>query len=127
MDFRLIRNMTYPPSQSSIGNFPFEIWTDPYRRFVVVWPDLTALYRTCQHHFGRYTRIEYAENVHTRECLAIRVERRIGSPEVIETLSDVMVWQGVPEHIRSDNGPVDRPWVIGHSGEGIRPHAASAT
>ena len=41
----------------------------------------------------------------TRECLAIRVERRIGSPEVIETLSDVMVWQGVPEHIRSDNGP----------------------
>ncbi len=22
---------------------------------------------------------------------------------------------------------VDRPWVIGHSGEGIRPHAASAT
>ena len=25
------------------------------------------------------------------------------------------------------NSPVDRPWVIGHSGEGIRPHAASAT
>ena len=24
-------------------------------------------------------------------------------------------------------GNVDRPWVIGHSGEGIRPHAASAT
>ena len=23
--------------------------------------------------------------------------------------------------------PLDRPWVIGHSGEGIRPHAASAT
>ena len=22
---------------------------------------------------------------------------------------------------------LDRPWVIGHSGEGIRPHAASAT
>ncbi len=22
---------------------------------------------------------------------------------------------------------MDRPWVIGHSGEGIRPHAASAT
>ncbi len=24
-------------------------------------------------------------------------------------------------------GELDRPWVIGHSGEGIRPHAASAT
>ena len=24
-------------------------------------------------------------------------------------------------------GRLDRPWVIGHSGEGIRPHAASAT
>ena len=25
------------------------------------------------------------------------------------------------------NSGLDRPWVIGHSGEGIRPHAASAT
>ena len=42
---------------------------------------------------------------YTRECLAIRVERRMGSPDVIETLSDVMLWRGIPEHIRSDNGP----------------------
>ncbi len=42
---------------------------------------------------------------YTRECLAIRVERRMGSLEVIETLSDVMLWRGIPEHIRSDNGP----------------------
>ena len=40
-----------------------------------------------------------------RECLAIRVERRMGSLEVIERLSDVMLWRGIPEHIRSDNGP----------------------
>ena len=26
------------------------------------------------------------------------------APEVIETLSDVMLWRGIPEHIRSDNG-----------------------
>ena len=26
-----------------------------------------------------------------------------------------------------DKEDLDRPWVIGHSGEGIRPHAASAT
>ena len=24
---------------------------------------------------------------------------------MIETLSDVMLWRGIPEHIRSDNGP----------------------
>ena len=42
---------------------------------------------------------------YTRECLAIRVARRLGSYEVIETLADVMVWRGIPEHIRSDNGP----------------------
>ena len=42
---------------------------------------------------------------YTRECLAIRVARRLGSYEVIETLADVMLWRGIPEHIRSDNGP----------------------
>ena len=42
---------------------------------------------------------------YTRECLAIRVARRLGSYEVIETLADVMVWRGIPENIRSDNGP----------------------
>jgi len=42
---------------------------------------------------------------YTRECLAIRVERRMGSPEGIESLSDVMLWRRTHEHIRSDNGP----------------------
>ena len=40
----------------------------------------------------------------TRECLAIRVARRINSFGVIETMADVMLELGVPEHIRSDNG-----------------------
>ncbi|ARP98034.1 hypothetical protein CAK95_02280 [Pseudorhodoplanes sinuspersici] len=39
-----------------------------------------------------------------RECLAIRVARRINSIGVIETLADVMLTKGIPEHIRSDNG-----------------------
>ena len=39
----------------------------------------------------------------TRECLAIRVARRINSFGVIETMADVMLERGVPEHIRSDN------------------------
>ena len=41
----------------------------------------------------------------TRECLAIRVGRCLRGPEVIETLSDAMLFHGIPEHIRSDNGP----------------------
>ncbi len=32
-----------------------------------------------------------------------------------------------PASITTLSKDVDRPWVIGHSGEGIRPHAASAT
>jgi len=40
----------------------------------------------------------------TRECLAIKVARRINSFGVIETMADVMLERGVPEHIRSDNG-----------------------
>jgi len=40
----------------------------------------------------------------TRECLAIRVARRINSFGVIETMANVMLTRGVPEHIRSDNG-----------------------
>ena len=42
---------------------------------------------------------------HTRECLAIRVARRLGSQEVIDTLADVMLVRGIPEYLRSDNGP----------------------
>jgi transposase InsO family protein len=41
----------------------------------------------------------------TRECLAIRVARRLGSQEVIETLAEVMVWRAILEHLRSDDGP----------------------
>ena len=42
---------------------------------------------------------------YTRECLAIRVARRLGSQEVIETLAKARVRRGIPEHLRSDNGP----------------------
>src|ERR1039457_2846432 len=38
-------------------------------------------------------------------CVALRVARRLGSLQVIETLADVMLVRGIPEHIRSDNGP----------------------
>src|SRR5882757_4255361 len=41
----------------------------------------------------------------TAESLLVRPERRWSSAKVIEALADVMVMKGVPEHIRSDNGP----------------------
>ncbi len=56
-------------------------------------------------HDGRMLRMLVLIDEYTRECLAIRVARRLGNYEVIETLADVMVWRGIPEHIRSDNGP----------------------
>ena len=42
--------------------------------------------------------------------------RRINSFGVLETMADVMLMRGVPEHIRSDNGPemtakVVRNWL----------------
>ncbi len=56
-------------------------------------------------HDGRMLRLLTLLDEYTRECLALPVERRMGSRQVMETLSDVMLWRGIPEHIRSDNGP----------------------
>ena len=42
---------------------------------------------------------------YTRECLAMLVNRRITSQDVIEQLYDLFLIRGVPEYIRSDNGP----------------------
>ena len=56
-------------------------------------------------HDGRALRILVVIDEYTRECLALRVERRLGSMQVIEVLADVMLERGIPEHIRSDNGP----------------------
>ena len=55
-------------------------------------------------HDGRSLRLLTLIDEYTRECLAIRVARRQNSVTVIETLSDVMLLRGVPDHIRSDNG-----------------------
>jgi len=41
----------------------------------------------------------------THECLAIRINRRLNSTDVIDVLSDLFILRGVPAHIRSDNGP----------------------
>jgi transposase InsO family protein len=41
----------------------------------------------------------------TRECLAIVVRRAITSIELIDVMSELFLSRGLPEHIRSDNGP----------------------
>ena len=42
---------------------------------------------------------------HSRECLAIRVKRKLNSTDVIDALTDLFIVRGVPAYIRSDNGP----------------------
>ena len=54
---------------------------------------------------GRAVRLLTIMDEYTRECLAIRADRHIRSCDVIETLAQLMAARGVPEHIRSDNGP----------------------
>ncbi len=56
-------------------------------------------------HDGRSVRILNLIDEYTREGLMIRAERRWSSAKVIGALADVMVMKGVPQHIRSDNGP----------------------
>ena len=56
-------------------------------------------------HDGRPLRMLTLIDEFTRECLAIDVERRLTSEQVLERLSDLFVRRGVPQYIRSDNGP----------------------
>lgn len=41
---------------------------------------------------------------YSRECLAIRVARRLKSHDVLDVLSDLFITHGTPDYIRSDNG-----------------------
>jgi transposase InsO family protein len=67
-------------------------------------------------HDGRKFRMLNLIDEFTRECLAIRVSRKLKAVDVIEVLSDLFILRGVPAHIRSDNGPefvakAVRDWV----------------
>ena len=56
-------------------------------------------------HDGRKYRMLNIVDEFTHECIAIRIDRRLKSVDVIDVLSDLFILRGVPEHIRSDNGP----------------------
>jgi transposase InsO family protein len=55
-------------------------------------------------HDGRKFRMLNIIDEFTRECLAIRVNRKLKAVDVIDVLSDLFILRGVPGHIRSDNG-----------------------
>jgi transposase InsO family protein len=54
---------------------------------------------------GRAFRILNIIDEFTRECLRIKVNRKISAQDVIEELFYLFLFRGIPEHIRSDNGP----------------------
>lgn len=53
---------------------------------------------------GRAFRMLTIIDEHTRECLAIGVERKLTAEDVLVQLTDLFVRRGVPKYLRSDNG-----------------------
>ena len=67
-------------------------------------------------HDGLPVRMLTIVDEYTRECLAIDVARRLRAGDVLDRLAELFVYRGVPEYIRSDNGPeftasVVRKWL----------------
>ncbi len=54
---------------------------------------------------GRAFKILNIIDEYTRECLAILVSRKIRNQDVIDLLFQLFILRGIPEHMRSDNGP----------------------
>jgi transposase InsO family protein len=56
-------------------------------------------------HDGRPIKILTLIDEYSRQCLALVVDRSIKSDDVLHTLSNLFLIYGIPENIRSDNGP----------------------
>jgi putative transposase len=54
---------------------------------------------------GRHVRILTVVDVFTRECLALETDTSMGSLRVVRVLDRIIAERGVPQRIRSDNGP----------------------
>ncbi len=73
-------------------------------------------FMTDRTHDGKAFRLLTIVDEFTRECLAIVVARRLTADDVLATLTRLFVDRGVPQHLRSDNGPelcakVVRGWL----------------
>jgi len=56
-------------------------------------------------YYGRPIKILTLIDEYSRHCLALVVDRSIKSDDVLHTLSNLFLIYGIPENIRSDNGP----------------------
>jgi len=56
-------------------------------------------------HNGVKFRILNVIDEYTRECVAVKVARRLTSHNMVDVLTDLFIERGVPVHIRYDNGP----------------------
>jgi len=56
-------------------------------------------------HNGRPLKLLTVVDEYSRECLGIEVARKLTSRDVLRILAKLMLQNGVPDHIRSDNGP----------------------
>jgi putative transposase len=68
-------------------------------------------------HNGRKFRMLNIIDEFIRECLTIRIDRKLNSTDVIDVLSDLFILRGVPGHVRSDNSPefiakAVRDWIV---------------
>ena len=54
---------------------------------------------------GKAFRILNIIDEFTRECLRIKVDRKVSSQDVIDELFNLFIFRGIPERMRSDNGP----------------------
>jgi len=78
-----------------------------------VWSYDFAMIRTTD---GKPIRILVIIDEYTRECLSLLVARRLRSQDVLDQLYELFIRRGIPDHIRSDNGPeftakVVREWL----------------
>jgi len=54
---------------------------------------------------GRALRFLVIIDEYSRECLSIDVSRKLNSEDVLCRLAELFIIRGLPDHIRSDNGP----------------------
>jgi transposase InsO family protein len=71
---------------------------------------------------GRMVKILVVVDEYTRECLALKAARSIRAADVRDVLRSLCIERGMPEHVRSDNGPefiadVLRRWIAGWGGQ----------
>jgi putative transposase len=70
------------------------------------WPNHVWSYDFVQDrtHDGKAFKMLTVIDEYTRECLAIEVDRRLRSDDVLHCLAELFTDRGPPDHIRSDNG-----------------------